>query len=218
MPVKYLFGTILVWLGTVVSLLASSAYAQGSGSFWVMYMGDAPTDCVKADGEMVDEACCKNNMTAPPFMIRPTFASTCFVISGLLGEDGGSLMSYLGCNNDTEPVYGESCYNNGVNGGLIFPNATVPDDRNTTTIDECGCTFQVVGNGCHKIRDFSTLPGFEMDQRQVFLYMEETCEDEETAMTAAPTANPTDMPSAGTGAIVPQIIMVSIVMIALLVI
>lgn len=54
---------------------------------------------------------------------------------------------------------------------------TVVDDENTTTIEECGCTFQVQGNGCHKIRDFSELPGFENDTRQVFLWMNETCSD-----------------------------------------
>ena len=72
-------------------------------------------------------------------------------------------------------MYGEGCYNNGENGGLIPPDVMV-DDFDAATIEECGCTFQVSGNeGCYKIRDFSALPGFESDPRQVFIYLNETC-------------------------------------------
>jgi len=99
------------------------------------------------------------------------------VISGLL-EDGSSLMSYLGCNGDAyEPTYGEACYNGGANGGLI-PSGMMVDNTDPDTIDMCGssgCQFVVTGNGCVKIRDFSSLPGFEFDTRQVFLFMDEHC-------------------------------------------
>lgn len=159
------------------AVLVHADLAVQSNSYWVQYNGDAPAECVVAAGGLVDDACCTNH--SMPFSIRPTWSSTCFVIAGLLGADGGSLMSYLGCDEDSDhemvPYYGESCYNNGINGGLIPANATLPADANATSIADCGCTWSVSGNGCHKIRDFSALPGFASDPRQVFLYMDETC-------------------------------------------
>ena len=169
--------------------------AKSSNSYWTVYDGDAPEECVVEDGVQVDDTCCTRNGTGPLFgLIVDAFKSNCFVIPGLLGDGGGSLQSYLGCDetmmDDMEmdgnmtmmkmmmPYYGEGCYNNGTDGGVI-PDGTVVEDTNVTNIGECGCTFMVSGNGCHKIRDFSSLPGFEDDTRQVFLYMDETCASKE---------------------------------------
>lgn len=54
--------------------------------------------------------------------------------------------------------------------------------------------FIIMGNGCHKIRDFNTLPGFENDTRQVFILLNETCEEETFEPTQAP-SSPTDSDS-----------------------
>ena len=157
------------WLATV--LLSVTANAQYS--YWVVYNGDAPESCVVSEGNKVNDSCC-TSQPRPGDFIADVFQSTCFVISGLLG-DGSSLQSYLGCDAGI-PVYGEACYNNGENGGII-PAGTTVEDTDAANVTECGCSFVVSGNGCHKIRDFSSLPGFESDVRQVFLYMNKTCDD-----------------------------------------
>mmetsp|Transcript_30645 Transcript_30645/g.67325 ORF Transcript_30645/g.67325 Transcript_30645/m.67325 type:complete len:233 (-) Transcript_30645:39-737(-) len=165
-------------LSFLVAIAASAAVVSAaSGSYWVVYMGDAPESCAAAEaGEAVDPSCCTD--FGPQFgLITDSFQNNCFVIPGLLGEGGGSLMSYLGCDDGT-PKYGEGCYNNGENGGII-PDGVVVNDTDVASIEECGCTFEVSGNGCHSIRDFNSLPGFEDDTRQVFLYMDETCAEEE---------------------------------------
>lgn len=168
----------LLFLVVAMMVMTTSVNAQ---SYWTVYEGDAPKSCVVDDGQEVDITCC--TAKPPQGFITDFYSSTCFVISGLL--DGGlALQSYLGCD-DGEPVYDEACYNNGTNGGIIPANVTV-EDVNATDIDDCGCQFQVSGNGCHKIRDFSSLPGFEADTRQVFLLMNETCtEDPGTSSSGA---------------------------------
>ena len=189
-------------LASTLALAAALAFvdnnvvsaAKSSNSYWTVYDGDAPEECIVEDGIQVDDTCCTRNGTGPVFgLIVDVFKSNCFVIPGLLGDGGGSLQSYLGCDEtmmDMEmdgnmtmmkmmmPYYGEGCYNNGTDGGVI-PDGTVVEDTNVTNIGECGCTFMVSGNGCHKIRDFSSLPGFEDDTRQVFLYLDETCASKE---------------------------------------
>lgn len=160
-------------------LVAVAILPVASGnSYWVDYEGDAPASCLADLGMPVDETCCTNKAPLP--FITNFYGSTCFVIKGLL-PDGLGLQSYLGCD-DGEPVYGEACYNNGENGGVIPANETV-EDFNATDIGECGCTFQVSGVGCHKIRDFSSLPGFETDTRQVFIMLNETCDDADNSTT-----------------------------------
>lgn len=181
------------------TLLLTFLLEPTKGSYWAVYEGDAPDSCVVADGEMVDATCCTDKKQDPQPLITDWYNSNCFVISGLLGDGGGSLMSYLGCDTvdgAATPMYGEGCYNNGENGGLI-PDGTVVADTNATDIGECGCTFQVSGNGCHKIRDFSSLPAFVNDTRQVFLMMDETCG---TEMPPAETEPTTDAPAAETPA------------------
>jgi len=168
---------------SVILAVWSSSHARAaaavSGSYWALYPdGNATTDCDKEDGVMVDASCCENASfkTSP---IADMYNGTCFVIEGLLGTPGPSLMSYLGCNGD-KPTYGEACYNGGENGGLIPYNATIDFDSDAESSDMCGesgCQFIVQGNGCQVIRDFSSLPGFENDVRQVFLYMDEYCTD-----------------------------------------
>ena len=75
--------------------------------------------------------------------------------------------------------------NNGANGGLV-PASETAEDFNATGADDCGCQFQVTGNGCFKIRDFSALPGFEADTRQAFILINETCsENPETPTSGA---------------------------------
>ena len=182
---------------TSLFLATAVVAASAQSSNWVVYQdGDAPGKCIVPDGEMVDDSCCLDG--PPPFFIRSLFSSTCFVILGLLEDTGLGLQSYLNCDDGT-PVYGEACYNNGENGGII-PVGTVVNPTNLTSIEECGCTFQVSGNGCHKIRDFSSLPGFETDPRQVFLFMNETCEDDdgpsgpEKPTDESPTSSPTAAP------------------------
>jgi hypothetical protein len=49
---SYFQNLVLTVVG-VVTLLGSPAFAS-SGSFWVNYAGDAPVECVVADGELVD--------------------------------------------------------------------------------------------------------------------------------------------------------------------
>lgn len=123
-----------------------------SGSYFVVYEGDAPTKCVVEAGVAVDDDCCTN--VGPLFgLVRDTYPSTCYILSGLLGEDGGSLEAYLGCD-DGIPKYGEACYEESADTGGIIPPGTEVSDTNATSIEECGCTFQIEGNGCHKIRDF----------------------------------------------------------------
>ena len=194
--------TAFVLVAAALVSCAPSTVHAASGSYWVVYSGDAPDSCLVPDGDMVDDSCCETNLTTP-FHIRPTFTTTCFVIRGLLGENGGSVMSYLGCDETAaedgtvEPVYGEACYNGGANGGYIPPNVTGPEDTNATSNAECGCQFTVTGNGCHKIRDFSVLPGFASDPRQVFLYMDETCEQKTMPTgTTDDSSNPDDDDSA----------------------
>ncbi len=89
-------------------------------------------------------------------------------------------MSYLGCDGDSNiPTYGEDCY--GQNNGII-PDGVIVNDTDVETAAMCGagCGFTVTGNGCQKIRDFSVLPGFQNDTRQVYLFMDEHCEEEKT--------------------------------------
>ena len=166
---RYFSGIFRRYSFLFASLLFLAVVADGngetSGSYWVVYGGDAPDSCVKADGEMVDDSCC--NSVGPQFgLIVDSYDQSCFVIAGLLGGNGGSLMSYLRCDgNENTPTYGEACYNGGENGGLIPPGTSV-NDTNPDTMAECGsegCQFSVTGNGCHVIRDFSSLPGFEND-------------------------------------------------------
>ena len=121
----------------IVSIAASGTVAASSGSYWVVYMGDAPESCAAAEaGEAVDPSCCTD--FGPQFgLITDSFEKSCFVIPGLLGEGGGSLMSYLGCDGGI-PKYGEGCYNNGENGGII-PDGVVVDDTDVANIEECVC-------------------------------------------------------------------------------
>lgn len=171
------------------AVLVELANAQSS-SYWVFYEGDAPPSCVVPASDMVDESCCTEG-PFPGFLISDIFTSTCFVILGLLGDSGESLQSYLGCD-DGAPIYGEACYNDGENGGII-PAGTIVNPSNATNIEECGCQFQVSGNGCHKILDYSSLPGFEDDTRQAFLFMNETCSEAERPV-SAPVSDPVSKP------------------------
>lgn len=92
-----------------------------SGSYFVVYEGDAPTKCVVEAGVAVDDDCCTN--VGPLFgLVRDTYPSTCYILSGLLGEDGGSLEAYLGCD-DGIPKYGEACYEESADTGGIIPLA-----------------------------------------------------------------------------------------------
>lgn len=160
----------------VATLFAPLANAHDghdeSGSYWAIYLNGTAADSCLSLGDMVDESCCTEaDIKTEP--IVESFSESCFVIEGLL-EGGESLQSYLGCDGDSNtPTYGEACYS-GTPSGIIPVNTTVVSS-DTATIEECGCTFQVTGNGCHKIRDFSSLPGYEADPRQVFLFMDETC-------------------------------------------
>lgn len=80
------------------------------------------TKCVVEAGSMVvEDDCCTD--VGPQFgLVRDAYPSTCFVISGLLGEDGGSLQSYLGCD-DGFPKYGEACYEEGADSGGIVASS-----------------------------------------------------------------------------------------------
>lgn len=159
-------------------LLATAfvASVKAQGSYWVVYPGDAFDGCQLLPGQKSDARCCSKMAPGFPIMVD----ATCFVNEGLLG-DGSILQFYLGCDGGV-PKYGEACYNNGENGGLI-PTDQVVENFNATDIQDCGCIFQISGNGCYKIRDFSSLPGFEDDTRQVFINIDETCE----ALSPAPT-------------------------------
>ena len=158
-------------------LILNRALVHASTSYWASYPGNATEECVVEDGQMVPISCCENAWFKSA-SIASQFPTTCFVIPGLLGEGGGSLMSYLGCDGESNaPTYGEDCY--GENNGII-PDGVVVNNTDVDNAAMCGagCGFLVTGNGCQKIRDFSSLPGFENDTTQVYLLMDEHCEKE----------------------------------------
>ena len=76
------------------SFLSLVTAAKTSESYFIVYPGDAPADCLKEDGMQVDDTCCTD--VGPQLgKVRDFFPSTCFVISGLLGEGGGCTTSEI---------------------------------------------------------------------------------------------------------------------------
>lgn len=104
-------------------------------SYWIVYEENemVAEECLDY-GVILPETCC--TMKEPQGFINDFFSENCFVIRGLL-EGDLALQSYLGCDSGVS-AYGEACWNNGVNGGII-PNGTMVDDFNATDIEECGC-------------------------------------------------------------------------------
>ena len=147
-----------------------------AGSYWLAYptADDVPDGWLVEPGTKVDDSCCTSDTEQT---LRADFTSnTCEIFRGFLPSDATlGLVHYLGCENGME-VYGEACYDGGENGGIV-PADVMFEGSNVGSIEDCGtnggCTFEVRGDGCWKVRNTNDLPGCSDDPVETFLWMNE---------------------------------------------
>ncbi|KAL3940628.1 MAG: hypothetical protein SGARI_000893, partial [Bacillariaceae sp.] len=172
------------------------------GSFWRSYpsASDVPEGCLVDFGTNVDDICCTADTEQG---LRSDFTPyTCALLRGLLPDDPAlGLVNYLNCEDGVE-VYAEACYDGGNNGGIVPVDATFASS-DVTDAKDCGtnggCSFQVRGKGCWKIRNTNDLPGYEDQPGEVFIYLNEpSCEPEAVSDTPSPEEDPNGSGSAAT--------------------
>lgn len=134
--------------------LESHGGDEGGGSFWAVYNATAaPADasCLLTAGMVVDDSCCESTDAVKTMHSMLQGNDTCFTL-------GPGLIPFSGCVGDHVAGYGEIC-----DGGGMAP-------FNAANATECGCTFQIAGDGCYKAND---IPG-----QQWFVYLDgEKCHD-----------------------------------------